>query len=69
MAGRSATEVFAEAAAAEPGDRIGFRDELVASGTDAVEPLAGWLLDPRLGAFEKLLSHRRMQSIRELRWS
>ena len=36
---------------AAPGDRIHFRDQLASFGEDALEPMAQWLTEPRLGAF------------------
>lgn len=36
---------------ADPGSRIEFRDGIIAHGVSAIEPVAGWLYDPRLGAF------------------
>lgn len=36
---------------AAPGQRIGFRDQFAAFGEDALEPMAQWLTEPRLGAF------------------
>jgi hypothetical protein len=36
---------------AEPRVRIDFRDPIAAHGARAIEPLRGWLSDPRLGAF------------------
>jgi hypothetical protein len=39
------------AAAADPLDRIGYRDRIAAFGPAAIEAVAPWLEDPRLGAF------------------
>lgn len=47
----SLDELLEAARQADPGSRIEFRDRIAAHEADAVEPMAAWLSDPRLGAF------------------
>lgn len=51
MAEPSLADALAAAASAGPSERIGHRDGIVAFGEEAVDPVAAWLADPRLGAF------------------
>jgi len=43
--------LLSAAAAAEPGERIEFRDSIVAFGRESIAPMASWLGDRRLGGF------------------
>ena len=44
-------ELLEEASAAEPADRITYRDRIAAFGEPAIEPLLGWIADGRHSAF------------------
>jgi hypothetical protein len=47
----SLDKVLEAARASDPGDRILFRDAIVAHGELAIDPMTEWLGDPRLAAF------------------
>ena len=51
-------ETLEAASAAEPADRISYRDAIAGFGTQAVEPMSGWTHDERLGAFAVRLLER-----------
>jgi hypothetical protein len=50
--------LLAEAAAADPGSRIEFRDRIAKFGVAAIEGIAPWLTDARLGAFAVRVAER-----------
>jgi hypothetical protein len=65
--------VLQSAREATPSQRISFRDQLASFGEDALEPMAQWLTEPRLGAFAVRVLERiarepatRSQAIRTL---